>query len=258
MSALLKQAETDADGMPLAFVVAGHNGSGKSTLWYDRMSPVLQRPLINADRLITSILPPADSNGHLVPWAAKMRDDDVRWQVLAQEGVAAFTQLVTSKKMSFAFETVFSYWEKQPDGSFKSKIELIENLQQAGYFVVLFFVGLANVDISMARVRQRRERGGHDVDKRKLKDRFPRTQKAIGHAAPLADMTVMFDNSLGIGQAFRVSRVQRKNAVLFDCRDPRYHIPSDLHIAATLWLDQVAGNFPTGPKTLRGKSFTTD
>jgi predicted ABC-type ATPase len=238
---LLRQAEAEADDLPLAFVVAGHNGSGKSTLWYERMAPVLQRPLINADRLITSILPPADHNGHLIPWAAKMRDEDARWQVLAQEGVAAFTQLVTSRKMSFAFETVFSYWEKQANGSYKSKIELIENLQKAGYFVVLFFVGLANVEISMARVRQRKERGGHDVEKDKLRARFPRTQKAIGHAAPVANMTVMFDNSLGTEHAFRVCRVQKSNAVLFDSRDPAHEIPSDLRMASTIWLDRVTG-----------------
>lgn len=205
------------------------------------MSPVLQRPLINADRLITSILPPADNNGHLVAWAAQMRDEDARWQVLAQEGVAAFTQLVTSKKMSFAFETVFSYWAKQASGRYKSKIDLIENLQASGYFVVLFFVGLANVEISMARVRQRKERGGHDVDKDKLRARFPRTQKAIGHAAPVANMTVMFDNSLGPEHAFQVCRVQKGSDVLFDSRDPAYEISSDLRMAAPLWLNLVAG-----------------
>lgn len=212
------------------------------------MAPVLQRPLINADRLITSTLPPADATGRLVPWAARMRDEDVRWQVLGQEGVAAFMQLVTSRKMSFAFETVFSHWERQPDGSYKSKVELIENLQRSGYFVVLFFVGLANVEISMARVRQRRERGGHDVDREKLKARFPRTQKAIGQAAPVADMTVMFENSLDARRAYQVSRVQMKNVVLFDCRDPCYAVPSDHRLAASIWLEPIVGRFETEPQ----------
>jgi predicted ABC-type ATPase len=51
---------------PIVFILAGHNGSGKSTLRNDRLAPVLQRPLINADRLITSILPAPDSSGQLV------------------------------------------------------------------------------------------------------------------------------------------------------------------------------------------------
>ena len=144
LESLLQQVNAVADGRPVGMVLAGHNGSGKSTLWYERLAPVLQRPLINADRLITSILPPTGADNQLVPWAAKLRDEDERWQKLAQEGVDAFTRLVTDRRMSFAFETVFSYWEPQPDGTVKSKINVIEDLQKAGYFVVLFFVGLAN------------------------------------------------------------------------------------------------------------------
>jgi predicted ABC-type ATPase len=241
LSALLQRAEADADARPLAFVVAGHNGSGKSTLWYERMAPVLQRPLINADRLIMSILPAPEDGGHLVSWAARMRDEDERWQKLAQAGVVAFQRLVTEQKMSFALETVFSYWQPQPDGTVKSKIDVIENLRKDGYFVVLLFVGLANVEISIARVRQRKERGGHDVEKSKLRDRFPRTQQAIGQAALVADMTIMFDNSLTADKAFQVTRVQRKKDVLFDCRDTTYDVPHDLRVASTPWLDQVVG-----------------
>ena len=43
---------------PLAIVLAGHNGSGKSTLWYDKLADQLRIPLVNADRLTLSILPP--------------------------------------------------------------------------------------------------------------------------------------------------------------------------------------------------------
>jgi predicted ABC-type ATPase len=243
LAALLSRAQADADTRPLAFVLAGHNGSGKSTLWYERMAPVLQRPLINADRLILSILPPSEEGGHLVYWAARMRDEDERWQRLAQAGVVAFQRLVTEQKMSFALETVFSYWQPQPDGTVKSKIDVIENLRKDGYFVVLLFVGLANVEISIARVRQRKERGGHDVEKTKLRERFPRTQQAIGQAAPVADMTIMFDNSLTADQAFQVTRVQRKKSVLFDCRDTGYNVLQALRVAATPWLDEVVGPF---------------
>lgn len=243
LESLLQQVNAVADGRPVGMVLAGHNGSGKSTLWYERLAPVLQRPLINADRLITSILPPTGADNQLVPWAAKLRDEDERWQKLAQEGVDAFTRLVTDRRMSFAFETVFSYWEPQPDGTVKSKINVIEDLQKAGYFVVLFFVGLANVEISIARVRQRKERGGHDVDKGKLRTRFPRTQQAIRQASSVADMTLMFDNSLTTAEAFQVTRAQQKAAVLYDCRDAAYSAPPSLRVAATPWLEQVAGGF---------------
>ncbi len=206
---LLRKAVTQ-EKKPAAFVLAGHNGSGKSTLWYQRLASQLQVPLINADRLTASILPPADTETHRLPaWAQQLRDDDERWQRLSQEGVRAFVSLVMEKRMPFAFETVFSHWKKTPDGSYESKADDIAALQAAGYFVVLLFVGLATVELSTLRVETRKEQGGHGVPLDKLQSRFPRTQLAVGHAAPLADMTLMFDNSLRPG-----SRATRKSRLL--------------------------------------------
>lgn len=44
---------------PLAIILAGHNGSGKSTMWRKSLSGQLQIPLLNADRMMLSILPEA-------------------------------------------------------------------------------------------------------------------------------------------------------------------------------------------------------
>ena len=231
-----------AGDRPIAFVMAGHNGSGKSTLWSERLAPIVELPLINADRLITSILP-APVGDHLIPWAAKLRDKDSRWQTLAQEGVTAFLGLVTEKKMAFGFETVFSHWKERPDGTFESKIDVILSLQAKRYFVVLLFVGLADVELSVARVSTRVQLGGHAVPLNKLYDRFPKTQRAVGYAAPLADMTMMFDNSLGLDRAFTLARVQVKDEVFYDARDPHFSAPPGLRTVAGLWLEQVSGPF---------------
>jgi predicted ABC-type ATPase len=227
---------------PTAFVLAGHNGSGKSTLWYERLAGVLQMPLVNADRLITSILPPADRISQQLPgWAQRLRDDDLRWQQLAQDGVRAFKQLVMTQRMPFAYETVFSHWRPRPGGGFESKADDILAMQAAGYFVVLLFVGLTSVDMSVLRVQTRLQKGGHGVPMAKLVERFPRTQQAIGHAAPLADMTLMFDNSRTEDKAFALVRAQRREAVLFDVRDPAFKAQDELCHVATPWLDRVAG-----------------
>jgi predicted ABC-type ATPase len=76
--------------------------------------------------------------------------------------VQLFMGLAMDQGMPFAFETVFSYLERQPDGSFHSKVDLIRNLQKRGYCVVLLFVGLASAEQSILRVSTRRQ-GGHDV-----------------------------------------------------------------------------------------------
>ncbi len=205
-AALLSRALRPHAGKPIAYVIAGHNGSGKSTLWKKQLAPDIHVPLINADRLMMSILPdPLD--GHLPEWARKLRDTDERWMGLSQRSVQAFIDLVTAAKMAFAFETVFSHWVEKPDGSFESKIDLIRKLQAQGYVVAFLFVGLASVELSIARVHTRVAQGGHDVDVKKLRERFPRTQKAVRHASSVADVTLMFDNSQD-GTGFRLVLLQ--------------------------------------------------
>jgi predicted ABC-type ATPase len=243
LKALLANLSKSAGKKPLAFVLSGHNGSGKSTLWRERLAPVLERPLINADRLISSILPEANADGHLVPWAAALRDGDARWQRLAQDGVQTFLGLIVDQKMSFGFETVFSHWVEHEDGTVESKVDIIKNLQSAGYYVILIFVGLYNVQLSIARVSTRKALGGHTVDEQKLRDRFPRTQKAVGHAVTVADMAIMFDNSFGPDLAFRLVRVQKGKKVRFDCRDPSIKGDAKLAVVADHWLSKICGKF---------------
>jgi predicted ABC-type ATPase len=246
LASLLKRANKAAGAKPLAFVLAGHNGSGKSTLWADRIAPQVQVPLVNADRLITSILPPPLPNGHLEPWAANLRDADDRWQKLAQDGVSAFMGLVMDRKMAFGFETVFSHIKELPDGTVETKIGIIERLKANGYFVVLVFVGLASVGLSIMRVSSRVEKGGHAVPLNRLQARYPRTQKVVGMAAPIADMTIMFDNSLTMDVGFSLARVQMNEALLFDCRDETYQVHPDVRSLASVWLDKVVGAISSG------------
>jgi predicted ABC-type ATPase len=237
---MLLRRTVSAKAKPIAFILAGHNGSGKSTLWSERLSPQLKIPLINADRLTSSILPTPDPKTSRLPrWAQELRDRDTRWQSLSQAGVQAFVSLVMEQQMPFALETVFSHWKELPGGGHESKLDTIIALQKAGYFVVLLFVGLASEQLSILRVQTRIEQGGHAVPLAKLKARFPRTQKAIGHAAPIADMTLMFDNSRTFDKAFALVRVQQKARVLFDCRDSRYAVERSFRKVARQWLDMV-------------------
>lgn len=241
---------------PVAFVLAGHNGSGKSTLWYSRLAASLQMPLINADRMMMSILPDADHRtGHIPAWAQRLRDDDEKWQVLSQEGVRAFKSLVMDQRMPFAFETVFSHWKPLPGGGHASKADDIRAMQAAGYFVVLLFVGLVSVDMSVFRVSTRKQQGGHGVEHKKLIERFPRTQAAVGHATQIANMTLMFDNSRSEKNAFALVRAQAKRSVLFDARDPQFDVDPELRAVCDPWLEKVAGPFKP-PRASRPKKAT--
>jgi predicted ABC-type ATPase len=241
----LTRLQSQAAGdQPIAIVLAGHNGSGKSTFWSQRLADELQLPLINADRLTASLLPSDGSGTALRPWAVRLRDHDERWQRLAQNGVQRFISLVTEHRMSFAFETVFSYLEVQPDGSYKSKVDDIKQLQANGYFVILLFVGLATAQLSVSRVLTRKAKGGHDVPYDRLLDRFPRTQQAIAMAAVVSDLTLMFDNSRDAQHAFLLVRAQKKYEVVFDCRSSPVAGDPDLVRTAGIWLSKVAPLVP--------------
>lgn len=192
---------------PLAIVLAGHNGSGKSTMRRKRLSSQLQIPLINADRMMLSILPEAGSDGALDPWAQALRDTDQSWMRVAQDGVQAFVGHAMKAKVPFAMETVFSYWDARPDGTVLSKLDLIRDMQRAGYFVLLFFVGLTNVELSILRVQTRVAENGHNVEMDRLLRRFPKTQRAISEAAKIADASILTDNSRDVRRTFTVCRV---------------------------------------------------
>ena len=220
---------------PLAVVLAGHNGSGKSTMWYKHIADKFQIPLVNADRMMMSILPEIQPPMKLPAWASALRDQNEAWMSVAQEGVKSFVALAMAQKVPFATETVFSHWIEHKDGTVESKVDLIELLKKEGYFVLLLFVGLGNVNLSLMRVRSRVISGGHDVDQRRLLDRFPRTQKAIGKAVSVASASILVDNSFSPAEAFRVALVKLPRKVLYDVRT-EINAPSDI----CAWLNVIA------------------
>jgi predicted ABC-type ATPase len=213
---LLAQRET---GKPLAIILAGHNGSGKSTMWRRVLADRLRMPLINADRLMLSILPEPSGDGALPPWAKVLRDTDQGWMQVSQQGVQAFVGHAMAAKVPFAMETVFSYWEVDDDGTVHSKLDMIQDMQVARYFVLLLFVGLASVELSILRVQTRVAENGHDVPIERLQRRFPKTQRAIREAVGLADAAILTDNSRTTKEAFTVARVQIGHDQIYDIRE---------------------------------------
>lgn len=219
-------------GKPLAVVLAGHNGSGKSTFWLKELAATMQLPLVNADRMMMSILP----DPPLPDWARTLRDEDESWMSIAQKGVQAFVAQAMAHGAPFAMETVFSHWRERPDGTVESKVDTIKEMQAAGYFVLLIFVGLSSQQLSVARVSTRVESGGHAVSIDKLMSRFPRTQKAIRAASSVADGVLLTDNSRTEDHAFTVCHVRLADTRVYDVRDLAPRTPREI----SAWLDVVA------------------
>jgi predicted ABC-type ATPase len=164
-----------AQEAPVLLFLAGPNGAGKSTFFKSYLQP-LGLTLINADEialLLQETTLPAEAED--VDRLAFKKTEELRSSLLAG-------------RSSFCTETVFS----DPQGA---KLDFLRQARSSGYAVFLVFIGLSGPELSIARVMQRVEDGGHDVPDDKLLGRFPRTLANLRKAIPIVDEAFLFDNS---------------------------------------------------------------
>jgi predicted ABC-type ATPase len=103
--------------------------------------------------------------------------------------------------------------------------------------VVLVFVGLTNAEMSISSVATRVAQNGHDVPEHRLRDRFPRTQKAISEAIKVADASLLADNSRDAAHAFTLCRIIVHGTETYDIRDDATNPPTN---AILSWLNVVS------------------
>lgn len=153
------------DRRPIIVALAGPNGAGKTTFYYAHLQTAALR-FVNADLLGRELA--------LDPYVAAQVADRVRRQLVEE-------------RESFIFETVFS----DPIGD---KLKFLKDAAEAGYAVVLCFIGISGPEISEERVAMRVSQGGHDVPGEKLMSRFPRTLKNLKQAIRELPHVFVFDN----------------------------------------------------------------
>lgn len=161
------------DRRPLLIAVAGPNGAGKSTFYQAHLRPS-GLPFVNADVLAAGL--------KLDAYAAAEIADRTRRELV-------------DRGESFVFETVFS----DPVGD---KIDFLKAAAQAGYTVILIFIGISGPELSDTRVAMRVAQGGHDVPQRKLFDRYPRSLQNLRSALSCLEHVYIIDNS-NLRQPFR-------------------------------------------------------
>ena len=156
----------ELDRRPVIVALAGPNGAGKTTFYYAHLQPAGLR-LVNADLIAREL--------GMEPYAAAGVADSVRRELVRQHE-------------SFAFETVFS----DPVGD---KLAFLKEAAEAGYNVILCFIGTSGPEISEERVAMRVSQGGHDVPSDKLWTRYPRILKNLQAALRELPSVWVFDNS---------------------------------------------------------------
>ena len=172
------------DNRPIIVAIAGPNGAGRTTYYRAHLQAAGLR-FVNADILARDL--------SLDPYAAARLAQDIRAELVNQ-------------RESFVFETVFS------DPAFE-KLAFLKSAQQAGYTVILCFVGIPSAAISQQRVAMRVSQGGHDVPDRKLRERFPRILANLKAAIRELPHVWIFDNS-DLRTPFRQAAVIQDHRVM--------------------------------------------
>lgn len=106
--------------------------------------------------------------------------------IAAARQVLASAKEHISKHGSFAVETTLSG---------KSYLQMMVDARIRGFDVVLVYIGTENVEINLARIRNRVLAGGHDVPESDVRRRYQRSFKNLPIARERADHTILFDNS---------------------------------------------------------------
>jgi predicted ABC-type ATPase len=155
---------------PFLLMVAGPNGSGKTTL---------TRMLVERGVELGEYINPDDIARDL---SGSDFERAARAQVIADRRRAA----CIAEKQSCSFETVMSH---------PSKVEILHQAREAGFFVQLFFVGIDDPRTNVERVALRVAQGGHSVPTERIAPRWFRSMGLLCDAIRASDDAYVFDNS---------------------------------------------------------------
>ncbi len=94
--------------------------------------------------------------------------------------------MLAQQKQTFSFETVMSH---------PSKINFIKHLKKKGYRTYLYYIATESADINIERIKTRVQKGGHDVELQKIKERYQKSLSLLLPAIKASDRAYIFDNS---------------------------------------------------------------
>lgn len=162
---------------PWMIIIAGPNGAGKSTFYETVFKEdyfLKGAPFINLDNMAKEI---AEKNGTTDPdkymiCAGKILVDQINKQI--------------DKKENFIYETT---------SSGKLHLRFIDDAKAKGYKIATIFIGLSNPILSLLRVKQRVENGGHNVSHEDIFRRYPKIIKNFPEMLKRSDVGAVFDNS---------------------------------------------------------------
>lgn len=194
LSALLGSAQ------PIFFLLAGPNGAGKSTFRRQYLDPAG-----------LTCVDPDD-----VARRKYGRDPKNEVEaVAASEEAATIVRSHLHQRTSVGLETVFSDTKGL-------KLGLLRAARGFGFRVGVIYIGLDDPQLSIARVMDRVDSGGHDVPDALILQRFPRSFQNLRKAIPVSDFILLVDNSRETRHRIFGSITRENGLHLWD-RTPRWY-----------------------------------
>ena len=174
---------------PWLTVVGGPNGVGKSTF-----------------------MAGLQTTGY--PVGRVLNPDDIA-QTLSRAGQASAVQAGRETlRQSRALITSRTTFSRESTLSSHEILRTMRTAKDAGFTVVLHFIGVADVETSKRRVQMRVADGGHAIAEPIQRRRFEKTFTAAARAAQIADTSLFFDNA-GAGHRL-VGLVDQGRVTYFD------------------------------------------
>lgn len=162
---------------PQIFVLAGCNGAGKSSIGGQAFQAVGIR-YFNPDLAAREAIAAAAAQGRAM---AQSEANAWAWN----EGVTRLRRAI-AERGNYALETTLGG---------DTIVALLMEAARLGLDVNVWFVGLASVELHVARVQQRVARGGHDIPRADIERRFVRSRINLIRLLPWLSQLVVYDNS---------------------------------------------------------------
>ena len=157
---------------PNLYIIAGPNGAGKTTFARKFLPQYVEcLEFVNADFIA----------GGLSPFAPERAAIHARRLMLEQ------IHSSTESGLDFGFETTLSG---------KTYVKLLPEMKRRGYFIHIFFLWIADVELALERIKLRVRNRGHHIPEAIVRRRFGRSlPNFLRFYKPLADSWTIFDNS---------------------------------------------------------------
>jgi len=160
------------------FVLAGCNGAGKSSIGGAALLASGVR-FYNPDEAARKIV---SANAHLNPPPTMGEVNAAAWS----QGRTLLERAI-DQHLDFAFETTLGG---------QTMTELLERAAGEGLAVHVWFAGLEDVKLHIERVRRRVARGGHDIPREKIVERYDSGRKNLVRLLPQLASVRVYDNSV--------------------------------------------------------------